>query len=123
MVDHKPQRYAPTDGPWYYSSGAVWVPANPELGALANIEGACIAQRSSSSAIQPVQRDRNMQLCAAAPRLRDVVKAFTVCGEASEGAHFWEDYNEACGRAAVALALATRDWNDYDKYIAAMREG
>src|ERR1700746_2770536 len=55
---------APTPGPWYYVSGAVWTtPYGPDD------LGDCIAQRASNSRIFPTQRDANMRLCAAAPKL------------------------------------------------------
>lgn len=36
--------------------------------------------------------------------LLKALRAFTVCGQASEGAHFHEDYNEACAVAADLIA-------------------
>lgn len=37
-------------------------------------------------------------------RWRDALAAFMRCGESSEGAHFWEDYDDACGVAEELMA-------------------
>jgi len=60
---------APTSGPGYYVTGAVWTtPNGPDDG------GACIAQRANTAPsrdaaerIHACEKDANLRLCAAAP--------------------------------------------------------
>lgn len=63
-----------TPGPWFFSGGAVYAELDSEG---YGVPAAGIATRISGAdfeRIPPVERDRNMRLCAAAPRLLSAVQ-------------------------------------------------
>ena len=69
-----------TPAPWYYKSGEVWAVKNGRAVVIAR------ADREAGNGTEPVERDANMHLCAAAPELFEKIKAIVEQADAQHRA-------------------------------------
>src|SRR5574343_152984 len=67
---HNRDPYRPTPGPWHVSCGSVY---GPEGQPIADMD------REPGNGTYPTERDRNAQLIAAAPAMRDALRWMRAC--------------------------------------------